>query len=80
MSTQARTMSVAWPFMVNADDSLRKTSDHRDLVRLSAHIQERMRARLAKIPGLTPEREAREWAALAIAIAIVSSRAAVRRT
>lgn len=66
--------------MADADDSLRK-SDHRDLplIRLRAGIQEQMRVRIAKIPGLTPERKAREWASFAIATAMISSRAAVRR-
>ena len=68
--------------MADADDSLRKVSDHRDLplVRLRADIQEQMRVRIAKIPGLTPERIAREWASFAIATAMISSRAAIRRT
>ena len=68
--------------MADADDSLRKAADYRDLplVRFRAGIQQQMRARIAKIPGLTPEREARAWALFAITTAMISSRAAVRRT
>ena len=68
--------------MADADDSLRNASNYRDLplVQFRAGIQDKMRARIAKIPGLTPEREARAWALFAITTAMISSRAAVHRT
>ena len=70
------------PTRVKGGLLLFSSADHREVYieqAVRVRVQEKIRDHIRSIPGLTPEREAQEWAEITLAHASVTSRKEVGR-